>query len=159
MYSKIDKGRSIIRFSHEYYLQRVNPQILLKLTEIQKLGAYFRAIYPDWKIILLKDWVETDTLFQREIMHQGGGKVLVYAKVEAPRETFQHFRADLESLGERSIGDHFLFLKADVIRAPFEIIAPAGDYPIARRSRFWIEGLALRITEYFTLEGLACLQD
>jgi chorismate-pyruvate lyase len=133
--------------------------ISAKLQSIQKLGEYFRAHYPDWKIVLLSpDWREDNGLFMREIYHEGKGKILAFARVEVPEETFFRFHVELQNLGDRSIGDHFLFVKDDVVREPFDIFETEnGEW--ARRSRFLVEGYPLTITEYFTSEGLQCLLD
>lgn len=96
-------------------------------------------------------------MFVREIVHEGGGEILVFARVEVPEETFYHFHTELKNLGERSIGDDFLFVRDDVVREPFAIFEENGR--LARRSRFWVEGYPLTITEYFTEQGLACLYD
>ena len=131
--------------------------IQTQLGKIQKLGAHFRQFYPDWRIVLLANWREESGQFIREICHEGGGQTLAVARVEVPEETFYHFHTELKSLGERSIGDYFLFTKQDVVREPFEIFEEEGRW--ARRSRFLVEGYPLTITEYFTQEGLACLPD
>ncbi len=128
----------------------------LKLQNIQKLSAFFRSKYPDWHITLLANWRQEDNVFIREVVHEGGGKALAYAKVEVPAATFWRFHLELKNLKDQSIGDHFLFIKADVIREPFEFLEPQGEYPLIRRSRFKVEGLPLMITEYFTHEGVAC---
>ncbi len=131
----------------------------IKLETIQKLGAFYRTHYQDWQIRVLRDWCEAGTTFMREIVHEEHGAVLVYAKVEVPAETFYRFQLELQDLGNQSIGDHFLFVKEGVRRDPFEIFQGEGPYLLARRSRFWVEGFPLTITEYFTEAGLQCLQD
>ncbi len=82
---------------------------------------------------------------------------MVFAKVEVPETTFYHFHNELQSLGNDSIGDKFLFKRDDVTRDPIEVFEENGRW--ARRSKFWVDVFPLTITEYFTDEGLACLQD
>lgn len=130
-----------------------------KLKTIYKLGEYFRRHFADWKIVLLStNWQDESGFFIREIYHEGGGRILAYARVEVPEATFFHFHIELQNLGSGSIGDYFLFVKEDVVREEFEIFqTEKGEW--ARRSVFRIEGYPLTITEYFTEEGLACLID
>ncbi len=129
----------------------------LQLQEIQKLGAYFRTKYSDWKITLLNDWHEESGVVIREITHEGGGNILVFAVVSMPKETFDRFEAELKNLGERSLGDHFLFAREDVKRESLEVFEEKGRF--VRCSRFLVSGYPLTISEYFTEAGLACLQD
>lgn len=134
-------------------------KIIEKLQSIQKLGEFFRNHFTDWKIVLVSPtWREEKGVFIREIYHEGAGEILVFARVEVPEATFYHFHVELQNLGERSIGDHFLFLKQDLQREPFEVFK-AGKGQWARRSQFLVEGFPLNITEYFTEEGVQCLLD
>lgn len=130
-----------------------------KLKTIQKLGEYFRKYYKDWRIVLVSpNWREEQEEFIREIYHEGGGRILAFARVEVPKSTFFHFHTELQNLGERSIGDYFLFVRDDVIRKPIQVFqTEKGE--LARRSQFLVEGYPLTITEYFTPEGLACISD
>lgn len=137
-------------------------KIIEKLHSIQKLGEYFRGYYPDWKITLMNpQWQQQGNDLIRKIAHEGGGQILALAEVEVPQATFAHFQVELKNLGERSIGDHFLFIKKNVERSPFTIFQTefTQDPQWARRSQFLVEGFPLTITEYFTAAGIQCLLD
>ena len=130
--------------------------IKTQLCGIRKLGEFFRQHYPDWKINQLhKGWQRSAEMYLREINHEAGGQVLAFARVEVPEATFLRFQNELSDLGDRSIGDHFLFLRDDVVRDSFKVFKKESQW--TRQSRYLVAGHPLIITEYLTEKGLACL--
>lgn len=99
---------------------------------VPRLGEALRAHYPAWRIELIRNFSfeAASNIYVREILHKNQDEVLVYARVEIPHETYQAFQEEFSTLGERSIGDHFLFLRQDVSRTPFEFITVTAQHPV-----------------------------
>lgn len=134
-----------------------DAELVAKIKKIQKLGEFFRIHYPDWRIALIsEEWEEAATVWVRQIEHMGQHKVLAKARVEVPLKTFKHFQTELSTLGSQSIGDHFLFRQIECIGSNIEVFKQNNQW--LRQRSFYIEGLPLQITEWFTEEGLACLR-
>jgi chorismate-pyruvate lyase len=142
-----------------------------QLCEIQKLGQALRQAHSSWKIIQLKETWQNDT-WVREICHSCNAGPLVYAQTCIPRHTYLAHQKDLEDLGSRSIGDHFLFTRKDIVRSEFTccIIQPTNSvYPLLtkalgeeplfykRESTFYIGKDHLSISEYFGSKALSAL--
>ena len=144
-----------------------------KLSSIQKLGQALQAQCPDWRIRLIHNFEpEASGDYLREIMHETPAFPLVYARVEVPLETYRAFEAQLSTLGERSIGDAFLFLRDDVAREAFvmreiDVSSPFYDCIkvhlkeegpfVARASIFKVGGHPLTIAEFFGKRALTVL--
>ncbi len=142
------------------------------LCQIQKLGQALRRADPSWSILHLQEsW--QDELWIREICHVCDQGPLVYAQTVIPKSTYLAYEAELSALGSRSIGDHFLFLRHDVRRSPFQtstIRAHDAIYPTLvqyleaepqfyqRESTFIIDNQhSLTISEYFGQKSLQLL--
>jgi chorismate-pyruvate lyase len=142
-----------------------------QLCEIQKLGEALRKYYPSWKISLIQEsW--QDGSWIREICHDCDDGPLVYAQTVIPRETYLVHETTFQTLGTKSIGDHFLFKHRNVRRSPFQcsvIDKKNKIYPIIaqhlgaeaqfykRESIFHIGDNTLSISEYFGQKALLAL--
>src|SRR3990167_9827504 len=114
----LQKACSIIAFRKKELAVRVFE----KLSSIQKLGRALQTECPDWRIRLIHNFTpEASGDYLREIIHETSDFPLVYARVEVPASTYEAFRSELSALGERSIGDAFLFVRDDVTREAFVI--------------------------------------
>lgn len=144
-----------------------------KLSSIQKLGRALQTECPDWRIRLIHNFTpEASGDYLREIIHETSDFPLVYARVEVPASTYEAFRSELSALGERSIGDAFLFVRDDVTREAFvirEIEAATPFYDcvkahlkeegpfVTRASVFKVGGHLLTIAEFFGKRALTVL--
>jgi chorismate--pyruvate lyase len=114
---------------------------------------------------------ETDSLI-RQVHLNGDGVAWSYGRVIVPHDTYQHFKTEFDTLGNRSIGEVLLHSNPSTIREPLEYarvtkgsnlfnLAVAGlEEPVeqdlwARRSIFSIDGYKLLVVEVYLPEMLA----
>ena len=101
----------------------------------------------------------------REVYLKTPNAPLVYARTAMPVQTFEQFKKDWETLGNKGIGDTLLYHQAHVKRSPFEFglvrkqnqlyqdatkNTPHRPFCLwGRRSLFYWDGYPLLITELF----------
>lgn len=102
--------------------------------------------------------------YQREVCLCDGDQTLVYARTVVPTASYRFLRHQLESMGNRSLGE-LLFTDPDVKRGPIEIARLSPRHPLyqraapftqaqvdhlwARRSCFWLSGKLILVNEIF----------
>lgn len=102
--------------------------------------------------------------YQREVRLCDGDETLVYARTVVPTESYQGLRHQLESMGNRSLGE-LLFTDPSAQRGPIEIARLTTRHPLyqqavrhcheqphslwARRSCFWLSGKLILVNEIF----------
>lgn len=102
--------------------------------------------------------------YQREVRLCDGDETLVYARTVVPAESYQGLRHQLESMGNRSLGE-LLFTDPSAHRGPIQIARLTVRHPLyqraikhasgqpdslwARRSCFWLSGKLILVNEIF----------
>lgn len=144
------------------------PSLFDSFSNRPHLGAALRERYSSWNLRLLENFKfhANENIYIREVLHQNKDRALVYAYVELPAETYLAFQADFDLLGERSLGESFLFARKDVVREAFSFFSIGRSHSLyetaqkylskslaypARSSYFTIAQFPLLITEVFDI--------
>jgi len=110
-----------------------------------------------------KDTLNSDDAFVRQISLCTKSQELVFARTVIPVKTYQYFNSELEALGEKPIGEKFLYNNVDFTRSGFvirqldqksfynETSKKVDDDIYSRSSIFTYKNTPMKIliTEYF----------
>jgi len=90
---------------------------------------------------------ETNSLI-RQVYLCGDNVPWIHARLVVPHTTYQSYKPELDNLGDKLLGEAFLYSKSGIQRSPFEFsITPEGLF--SRRSIFEINIQQLMLRETF----------
>lgn len=129
---------------------------------VDHLGSHWSKPLPDEARLLA---LPLDAFaYQREVRLCDGEQAMVYARTVVPVVSYRSLRHQLESMGNRSLGE-LLFTDPSVQRGTIEIACLNADHPLyqqaikhteqrpeslwARRSCFWLSGKLILVNEIF----------
>lgn len=114
------------------------------LTMPQKLGVSLKKIRPGWYLhlcfsgyqsiackdqMLLDNQHKTDLAYQRIVIHYDGDSPLVLGKAILPLTTYRQYQPIIDDIGQKSLGDVFLFKHQSIKRYPFFYTVTTPEEP------------------------------
>ncbi len=110
------------------------PELTYWLFDVKKLGATLAQYIPDIALSCLDEYYadmdeDERTLLAsttaasriRLIQHHQQGKPVVFGRTIIPLHTYTHYQTLFDSLGHKSIGEHFLFRHININRSEFYV--------------------------------------